>query len=79
MLSSDLVATLRAVSTGTITTILLKKGLRRTWMHGPKPIREGYPRLVGPAFTMRFVPARAIAAITAMGLFNHQIKQRRPA
>ena len=58
MLAPDLLATLRTVSTGTITTILLKKGLRRTWMLGPKPIKEGYPRLVGPAFTMRFVPAR---------------------
>src|SRR5215831_1686815 len=58
MLSPDLAAVLRTVSTGTITTILLKKGLRRTWMLGPKPIREGYARLVGPAFTMRFVPAR---------------------
>jgi len=58
MLSPDIAATLCAVSTGTITTILLKKGLRRTWMQGPKPIKDGYPRLVGPAFTMRFVPAR---------------------
>jgi regulator of RNase E activity RraA len=58
MLSADIVATLRTVSTGTITTILLKKGLRRTWMQGPKPLKDGYPRLVGPAFTMRFVPAR---------------------
>src|SRR5580700_4047628 len=58
MLSPDIAATLRAVSTGTITTILLKKGLRRTWMQGPKPLKDGYPRLVGPAFTMRFVPAR---------------------
>src|SRR5215831_3333789 len=58
MLSPDLAAVLRTVSTGTITTILLKKGLRRTWMLGPKPIKEGYPRLVGRAFTMRFVPAR---------------------
>src|SRR6202048_1603848 len=58
MLSPDLLATLRTVSTGTITAILLKKGLRRTWMLGPKPIKEGYPRLVGPAFTLRFVPDR---------------------
>jgi len=58
MLLTDLVATLRNVSTGTITTILLKKGLRRTWMQGPKPLKSGGPRLVGPAFTMRFVPAR---------------------
>src|SRR6202008_1886768 len=58
MLSPDLLAALRTISTGTITTILLKKGLRRTWLLGPKPLKDGYPRLVGPAFTMRFVPAR---------------------
>jgi regulator of RNase E activity RraA len=47
------------VSTATITTVLLKKGLRNVWMRGTKPIRSpGQPRLVGPAFTLRFVPAR---------------------
>src|SRR5437588_7307838 len=58
MLSADLVATLRTVSTGTATTILLKKGVRRSWLHGPKPLAAGYERIVGPAFTLRFVPAR---------------------
>ncbi len=58
MLSSDLIATLRSVSTATVTTILLKKGVRRTWMQGPKPLQAGYDRIVGPAFTLRFVPAR---------------------
>src|SRR5205085_8650438 len=42
----------------TITTMLLKKGVRRTWMQGPKPLTPGYARAVGPAFTLRFVPAR---------------------
>jgi regulator of RNase E activity RraA len=51
-------AILEKVTTATITTILLKKGVRRTWMRGPRPIREGLPRLVGRAFTLRFVPAR---------------------
>ena len=51
-------AALRAVSTATITTVLLKKGLRNVWMRGPKPLCAGQPRLVGRAFTMRFVPAR---------------------
>jgi regulator of RNase E activity RraA len=37
--------------------MLLKKGIRRCWMDGPKPLRES-PRLVGPAFTLRFVPVR---------------------
>src|SRR5437764_496382 len=52
--------TLRNVTTGTITTILLKKGIRRCWMHGPMPLDGGGQgrRLVGPAFTLRFIPAR---------------------
>jgi regulator of RNase E activity RraA len=49
---------LAKVSTATITTILLKKGLRNVWMRGTRPLRAGQPRLVGPAFTLRFVPAR---------------------
>ena len=57
-LSPEAVATLSHVSTGTITTVLLKKGLRNIWMRGTKPLRPGQPRLVGPAFTLRFVPAR---------------------
>ena len=51
-------ATLVGVSTASITTILLKKGLRNVWMRGPKPLAAGQGRVVGPAFTLRFVPAR---------------------
>ena len=50
--------TLRKVTTATITTMLLKQGIRRCWMNGPKPLVPGGKRLVGPAFTLRFVPAR---------------------
>ena len=57
-LSPEALATLSHVSTATITTVLLKKGLRNIWMRGTKPLRPGQPRLVGPAFTLRFVPAR---------------------
>jgi len=53
-----IIATLKGVSTATITTILLKKGLRNVWMRGPRILQEGQPRLVGPAFTLRFIPAR---------------------
>jgi regulator of RNase E activity RraA len=49
---------LRGVTTATITTMLLKKGIRRCWLNGPKPLVEGGPRLIGPAFTLRFVPVR---------------------
>src|SRR5881392_4003057 len=52
------IKTLGAISTATITTILLKKGLRNVWMRGTVPIRSAEPRRVGRAFTLRFVPAR---------------------
>jgi regulator of RNase E activity RraA len=51
-------AALAGVSTATITTVLLKQGLRNVWMRGTRPIRAGQPRLIGRAFTLRFVPAR---------------------
>jgi regulator of RNase E activity RraA len=57
-LDAGIVSTLSGVTTATITTILLKKGLRNIWMRGSKPIRTGQKRLVGRAFTLRFVPAR---------------------
>ncbi|HET7401378.1 MAG TPA: ribonuclease activity regulator RraA [Usitatibacter sp.] len=54
----DIVATLEKVTTATITTLLIKKGLRNVWMRGTRPLNPGQPRLVGKAFTLRFVPAR---------------------
>ena len=57
-LDPKIIATLSKVTTATLTTLLLKKGLRNVWMRGTRPIRPGQPRLVGKAFTLRFVPAR---------------------
>ena len=64
-LDSTAVATLSRVTTATITTILLKKGLRNVWMRGTRPLAPGHPRIVGPAFTLRFVPAREDLATPA--------------
>src|SRR6202045_1328930 len=57
-MSDALFDVLPKVTTATITTMLLKKGIRRCWMNGPKPLVPGGGRLVGPAFTLRFVPVR---------------------
>jgi regulator of RNase E activity RraA len=57
-LGANVVTTLSKITTATITTLLLKKGLRNVWMRGTRPLNPGQPRLVGPAFTLRFVPAR---------------------
>lgn len=59
------VTALQSISTATITTILLKKGLRNVWMRGTRPLKAGQKRLVGPAFTLRFVPAREDLATPA--------------
>ena len=57
-MSQPLFDILRKVTTATITTMLLKKGIRRCWMNGPKPLTPKGERLVGPAFTLRFIPVR---------------------
>ena len=57
--------TLHNVTTATLTTVLLKKGLRNVWMRGAKPLRPGQQRIAGRAFTLRFVPAREDLATPA--------------
>jgi regulator of RNase E activity RraA len=64
-LDEKTMATLSGITTATLTTVLLKKGLRNVWLRGPKPLRSGEKRLVGPAFTLRFVPAREDLATPA--------------
>jgi regulator of RNase E activity RraA len=64
-LDASIVERLAKVTTATLTTVLLKKGLRNVWLRGAMPIRAGQPRLVGRAFTLRFVPAREDLATPA--------------
>jgi regulator of RNase E activity RraA len=55
---------LKSISTATLTTVLLKRGLRNVWMRNTRPIGDG-GRVVGRAFTLRFVPAREDLATPA--------------
>jgi len=64
-LDPSVVAALMGVSTATVTTVLLKQGLRNVWMRGTRPLRSDQPRAVGRAFTLRFVPAREDLATPA--------------
>ncbi|RFB85312.1 ribonuclease activity regulator RraA [Rhizobium leguminosarum bv. trifolii] len=64
-LDAQAIAILNTVSTATLTTVLLKKGLRNVWIRGAVPLKPGQPRIVGPAFTLRFVPAREDLATPA--------------
>lgn len=49
---------LRRVSTATLTTQLFKRGLRNAFMQGVQPLGQYDTNLVGPAFTLRNIPAR---------------------
>ncbi|OYV32929.1 MAG: ribonuclease activity regulator RraA [Rhodospirillales bacterium 20-64-7] len=64
-MDDDLIGMFSGISTATVTTLLLKKGLRNVWLRGTAPLRPGQPRLAGRAFTLRFVPAREDLATPA--------------
>jgi regulator of RNase E activity RraA len=64
-LDARVIAALSGVSTATLTTVLLKHGLRNVWLRGTRPIAAGQPRIVGRAFTLRFVPSREDLATPA--------------
>lgn len=64
-LDESVIKALQGVTTATLTTVLLKHGLRNVWLRGTRPLAPGQPRLVGRAFTLRFVPAREDLATPA--------------
>jgi alkylation response protein AidB-like acyl-CoA dehydrogenase len=58
---------LEGVSTATITTVLLKKGLRNVWMRGTRPIRAGQPLFRGA----RGGPLRSLATLRDVNWATH--------
>ena len=64
-LSAETKSKLEQITTATLTTVLLKKGLRNVWLRGTRPLAPGQPRVVGRAFTLRFVSAREDLATPA--------------
>ena len=49
---------LLSVSTATLTTVLFKRGLRNTFIGGLTPLNAAASRMAGPAYTLRYIPAR---------------------
>ena len=50
-------ALLKQASTATLSTQLLARGLRNTYLHGLRPLNPRL-RMAGEAFTLRYIPAR---------------------
>ncbi len=57
-LTSSASAKLKNVSTATLTTQLFKRGLRNTFVQGVRRVTTSAPVMVGPAYTLRNIPAR---------------------
>jgi len=49
---------LRRVATASLAGVMFKMGLTNQWVRGPMPIKPEFPRIVGRAFTLRFIPLR---------------------
>ncbi len=60
-----MIATFKKISTATLTTVLLKKGIKNVWIRGAFPLSNDQERVAGPAFTLRFIPAREDLATPA--------------
>jgi regulator of RNase E activity RraA len=58
MLSSYSREALKKVSTATLTTVLFKRGFRNVFIQGIFLLNKDAPRMVGEAFTLRYIPAR---------------------
>lgn len=58
ILSDETRAKLKKVSTASIATALYKRGLRNQFIQGVVPVAPKDENMVGPAFTLRYIPAR---------------------
>jgi regulator of RNase E activity RraA len=55
--SPEALERLSGASTATLTSLLYKRGFRNVFVQGARPLRPGQ-RLIGPAFTLRYIPSR---------------------
>jgi regulator of RNase E activity RraA len=56
--TAECMARLKRVSTATLTTQLFKRGLRNCFLQGVRPLGTYGETMVGPAYTLRNIPAR---------------------
>lgn len=70
--SQEVLELLGQASTATLTTQLLKRGLRNTFLAGLAPLNTGDSRMVGEAFTLRYIPAREdLDVVEAFNDYDH--------
>jgi regulator of RNase E activity RraA len=68
---------LMGVSTATLCTALFKRGLRNQFIQDVRPLNPGLPNMVGPAYTLRYMPARE--DLNPIGVFLDRAHPQRKA
>jgi len=58
MLSTSARDSLKKATSATLTTVLFKRGLRNVFIQGVFLLNKDAPRMVGEAYTLRYIPAR---------------------
>lgn len=59
VLKSDTLETLKLASTATVATLLYKRGFTNQFVQGVGRLNPQAETMVGPAYTLRYIPARA--------------------
>lgn len=75
-LSDKTRALLREISTATLTSQLMARGLRNTFMRNVSRLTKGGGSMVGEAFTLRYIPSREDIDVSAV-FENHDHPQRK--
>lgn len=57
-MNSETYDILKRTSTASIATLLYKRGLRNQFVQGVARLNPDHERMVGPAYTLRYIPAR---------------------
>lgn len=57
-ITAETIEKLRTVSVATLATALFKRGLRHQVIQDVRPVKPKGRNMVGPAFTLRYIPAR---------------------
>ncbi len=68
---------LKTVSTATLCTALYKRGLRNQFIQDVRPLNPELGNMVGPAFTLRYIPARE--DLNPLGVFQNRDHPQRKA
>lgn len=68
---------LMGVSTATLCTALFKRGLRKQFIQDVHRLNTGLPNMVGPAYTLRYIPARE--DLNPITVFNDRAHPQRKA